>query len=60
LGRTAKPISDILDFAPGTLIELDKVAGEPVDVLVNGKFVAKGEVVVIEESFGVRVTEIVQ
>ncbi len=60
LGRTAKPISDILDFAPGTIIELDKVAGEPVDVLVNGKFVAKGEVVVIEESFGVRVTEIVQ
>ena len=60
LGRTAKPISDILDFSPGTIIELDKVAGEPVDVLVNGKFVAKGEVVVIEESFGVRVTEIVQ
>ncbi len=60
LGRTAKPIADILDFAPGTIIELDKVAGEPVDVLVNGKFVAKGEVVVIEESFGVRVTEIVQ
>ena len=57
---TAKPIADILDFAPGTIIELDKVAGEPVDVLVNGKFVAKGEVVVIEESFGVRVTEIVQ
>ncbi len=60
LGRTAKAISDILDFAPGTIIELEKVAGEPVDVLVNGKFVAKGEVVVIEESFGVRVTEIVQ
>ena len=60
LGRTAKAISDILDFAPGTIIELEKVAGEPVDVLVNGKFVAKGEVVVIEESFGVRVTEIIQ
>lgn len=60
LGRTHKPISDILDFAPGTIIELDKVAGEPVDVLVNGKFVAKGEVVVIEESFGVRVTEIIK
>jgi len=60
LGRTHKPISDILDFAPGTIIELDKVAGEPVDVLVNGKFVARGEVVVIEESFGVRVTEIVK
>ncbi len=60
LGRTHKPISDILDFAPGTIIELDKIAGEPVDVLVNGKFVAKGEVVVIEESFGVRVTEIIK
>lgn len=60
LGRTTKSISEILDFAPGTIIELDKIAGEPVDVLVNGKFVAKGEVVVIEESFGVRVTEIVK
>ena len=59
LGRTSKPISDILDFAPGTIIELDKIAGEPVDVLVNGKLVAKGEVVVIEENFGVRVTEII-
>lgn len=59
LGRTSKAISDILDFAPGTIIELDKIAGEPVDVLVNGKLVAKGEVVVIEENFGVRVTEIV-
>ncbi|MCM1261618.1 MAG: flagellar motor switch phosphatase FliY [Butyrivibrio sp.] len=60
LGRTAKSISDILEFAPGTIIELDKIAGEPIDVLVNGKFVAKGEVVVIEESFGVRVTEIIK
>ena len=60
LGRTSKLISEILDFAPGTIIELDKIAGEPVDVLVNGKFVAKGEVVVIEESFGVRVTEIIK
>ena len=60
LGRTSKSISDILEFAPGTIIELDKVAGEPVDVLVNGKFVAKGEVVVIEESFGVRIMEIVK
>ncbi len=59
LGRTSKAISDILEFAPGTIIELDKIAGEPVDVLVNGKLVAKGEVVVIEENFGVRVTEIV-
>lgn len=60
LGRTSKLISDILEFAPGTIIELDKIAGEPIDVLVNGKFVAKGEVVVIEESFGVRVTEIIK
>jgi len=59
LGRTNKAIADILDFAPGTIIELDKIAGEPVDVLVNGKLVAKGEVVVIEENFGVRVTEII-
>ena len=59
LGRTSKSISDILDFAPGTIIELDRIAGEPVDVLVNGKMVARGEVVVIEENFGVRVTEII-
>ena len=60
LGRTNKSIHDILDFAPGTIIELNKLAGEPIDVLVNGKFVAKGEVVVIEESFGIRVTEILK
>ena len=60
LGRTSTSIKDILDFAPGTIIELDKLAGEPIDVLVNGKFVAKGEVVVIEESFGIRVTEIIK
>lgn len=60
LGRTTKSIQDILEFAPGTIIELDKIAGEPIDVLVNGKYVARGEVVVIEESFGVRVTEIIK
>lgn len=60
LGRTKKSISDILEFAPGTIVELDKLAGEPVDVFVNGKHVAKGEVVVIEESFGVRITEVVK
>ena len=60
LGRTTKSISEILDFAPGTIIELDRIAGEPIDVLVNGKFVARGEVVVIEESFGIRVTEIIK
>lgn len=60
LGRTSKSIHDILDFAPGTIIELNKIAGEPIDILVNGKYVAKGEVVVIEESFGVRITEIIK
>lgn len=60
LGRTSKSIQDILDFAPGTIIELNKLAGEPIDVLVNGKYVAKGEVVVIEESYGIRITDIVK
>ena len=60
LGRTSKSIQEILDFAPGTIIELNKIAGEPIDVLVNGKYVAKGEVVVIEESFGIRITEIIK
>ncbi|NLP34591.1 MAG: flagellar motor switch phosphatase FliY [Clostridiales bacterium] len=58
LGRTSKSIKDILDFTPGTIIELNRLAGEPIDVLVNGKFVAKGEVVVMEEAFGIRITEI--
>lgn len=60
LGRTNKSIKEILEFSPGTIIELNKLAGEPIDVLVNGKFVAKGEVVVIEENFGIRVTEIIK
>ncbi len=60
LGRTSKSIKEILEFAPGTIIELDKLAGEPINVLVNGKLVAKGEVVVIEESFGVRITDIIK
>jgi len=59
LGRTRKKISEILSFGEGSILELDKLAGEPVDVLVNGKLIAKGEVVVIDENFGVRVTEIV-
>lgn len=59
LGRTKKLIKEILELAPGSIIELDKLAGEPVDILVNNKLVAKGEVVVIEENFGVRVTEII-
>ncbi len=59
LGRTRKNISEILNMTPGSVIELDKMAGEPVDVLVNSKLIAKGEVVVIDENFGVRITEIV-
>ena len=60
LGRTRKSIAEILDFAPGTIIELDRIAGEPIDVLVNGKLVARGEVMVMEESFCIRVTEIIK
>ena len=59
LGRTKKQIREILQFGIGTIVELDKLAGEPVELLVNGKFIAKGEVVVIDESFGVRITDIV-
>lgn len=59
LGRTQKLIKDILEFGPGSIIELDKLAGDPVDILVNGKAIAKGEVVVIDESFGVRITDII-
>ncbi|MFD2116820.1 flagellar motor switch phosphatase FliY [Paenibacillus yanchengensis] len=59
LGRTQKQIRDILELSQGSIIELDKLAGEPVDILVNNKLIAKGEVVVIDENFGVRVTDIV-
>jgi flagellar motor switch protein FliN/FliY len=59
LGRTKKSIKEILSMGEGTIIELDKLAGEPVDILVNHKLIAKGEVVVIDENFGVRVTEII-
>ncbi|NLU51833.1 MAG: flagellar motor switch phosphatase FliY [Clostridiaceae bacterium] len=59
LGRTNKKIREILEFGQGSIIELDKLAGEPVDILVNGKTIAKGEVVVIDESFGVRITDII-
>jgi len=58
LGKVRKLIRDILELNPGSIIELDKMAGEPVDILVNGKMIAKGEVVVIEDSFGVRITDI--
>ena len=58
LGRTEKQVKDILAMGEGTILELDKLAGEAVDILVNHKLIAKGEVVVIDENFGVRVTEI--
>ncbi|WP_221564322.1 flagellar motor switch phosphatase FliY [Alkalihalobacillus sp. TS-13] len=59
LGRTKRAVKDILELSHGSIIELDKLAGEPVDILVNQKLIAKGEVVVIDENFGVRVTEII-
>ena len=60
LGRTSKSIKEIRDFTPCTVIELNRIASEPIDVLVNGKYVAKGEVMVIEEAFGIRITEIIK
>ncbi len=60
LGRTKRSIKEILELGPGSIIELNKLSGEPIDILVNGKIVAKGEVVVIEENFSIRVTEILK
>lgn len=59
LGRTRMLIRDVLELAAGSIVELERVAGEPVDLLVNGRLVAKGEVVVIDDNFGIRITEIV-
>ena len=59
LGRKEMRIKEILGLGPGKIIELDKLAGEPVDLLVNGKLLAKGEVVVVDENFGVRITELI-
>jgi flagellar motor switch protein FliN/FliY len=59
LGRTTMPVADLLGLAPGSLIELDRAAGSPIDVLVNGTLIARGEVVVIDEDFGLRITEII-
>lgn len=59
MGRTSKKIEEILEFSPGTIIELNKLAGDPIDIVVNGKFVAKGEVVVIDENYGIRITDII-
>jgi flagellar motor switch protein FliN/FliY len=58
LGRTKMTIKEVLATCPGTVIELDRAAGEPVDVLVSGKVIARGEVVVVEEKFGVRISEL--
>jgi flagellar motor switch protein FliN/FliY len=60
LGRTNKLVKDVLELSPGSVIELDKLAGEPVDILVNQKYIAKGEVVVIDENFGIRITDIIK
>lgn len=59
LGRARKSIKDVLELTNGSIVELDKLAGEAVDILVNGKLLAKGEVVVIDENFGVRINDIV-
>lgn len=59
LGRTKVLVKDLLTMGQGSVIELDKLAGEPLEIIVNGKLVAKGEVVVVKEKFGVRLTEII-
>ena len=59
LGKTKKEINEILKFNAGTVVVLDKIAGDPVEIVVNGKLIARGEVVVIDENYGVRITDIV-
>lgn len=58
LGRATKHIGEILEYGPGTIIELDKLVGEPLSIYANGKFIAKGEVVIIDDNFGIRITDI--
>lgn len=58
LGRTIKRIGEILEYGPGTVVELDKLVGEPLNIYANGKYIAKGEVVVIDDNFGIRITDI--
>ena len=60
LGRARMRIREILNLSGGSVVELDKLAGEPVDVLVNGQLIAKGEVVVIDENFGIKITDLVR
>lgn len=59
VGRTRMPVRDLLQLAPGAIVELDRMAGEPLDVLVNGVCIARGEVVVVNDKFGIRLTEVV-
>jgi flagellar motor switch protein FliN/FliY len=59
IGRTRMSIQELLSLGPGSVIELDKVAGEPLDILVNGRLVARGEAVVVNDKFGIRITDIV-
>jgi flagellar motor switch protein FliN/FliY len=59
IGRTTMTIGETLSLAPGSIVSLNRLAGEPVDLLVNGKVIAQGEVVVIDEEFGMRITDIV-
>ena len=60
LGRTKMLVKDILRLTVGSVIELDKMAGEPIDILVNGKVIARGEVIAVNENFGIRITEIIR
>ena len=59
LGRASLPVREVLQLGPGSIVSLDKLSGESVDILINGKLIARGEVVVVDENFGVRVTEMV-
>ena len=59
LGRSRMTIHELLGLSPGSIIELDKIAGEPLDIIVNGRLVARGEAVVVNDKFGVRITDIV-
>ena len=59
IGRTRLPVRQVLDLVPGSVLELDRAAGAPADLLVNGRLIARGEVVVVDEDYGIRITEIV-
>ena len=59
IGRTRLPVRQLLELAPGAVLELDRTAGSPADVMVNGRLIARGEVVVVDEAYGIKVTEIV-